>query len=82
MISDPARTRAKGRKAIMALWAPLETQSFPYLHELAPVDQDCFVLIDAYLCGCLEEWVASGGQLSAGSTRLLDDCARNISRRF
>jgi hypothetical protein len=82
MISDPARTRAKGRKAITTLWTYLETQPFPFLHELAPEERDRFVLLDAYLRGCLEEWCASGGQLSARSIVLLDDCARSITRRF
>src|SRR5258708_34556807 len=64
------------------LWASLEAQPFPYLHELAPVDRGGFVLLDAYLRGCVEEWCASGGQLSARSIVLLDDCAHAITRRF
>jgi hypothetical protein len=28
-------------------WVSLEAQSFPYSHELAPVDRDSFVLLDA-----------------------------------
>ncbi|WP_201381372.1 hypothetical protein [Ktedonobacter sp. SOSP1-52] len=40
------------------------------------------MLLDAYLRDCLEEWCASGGQLSARSIVLLDDCARSITRRF
>jgi hypothetical protein len=60
---------------ILDLWASLEAQSFPYLHELAPVDRDGFVLLDAYLCGCVEEWCANNGQLSARSIVLLDDYA-------
>lgn len=64
------------------LWVALSIQSFPYLHELASADRDSFVLLDAYLGECLEEWGASGGQLSARSIVLLDDCARTISRRF
>jgi len=63
-------------------WAALSVQPLPYLHELAPVDRDGFVLLDAYLRSCVEEWVASGGQLSARSIVLLDDCARSITRRF
>ncbi len=64
------------------LWASLATRPFPYLHELAPRDRDVFVLLDAYLRGCVEEWLFSGGQLSERSIVLLDDCARSISRRF
>lgn len=64
------------------LWADLEFQPFPYLPGLAPADRDRFVLLDAYLRDCLEEWVASDGQLSARSVVLLDDCARSITRRF
>ena len=64
------------------LWATLSTQPFPCLHELVPVDRDGFVLLDAYLRDCVEEWVASGGQLSVRSIVLLDDCARTITRRF
>lgn len=40
------------------------------------------MLLDAYLRGCLEEWYASGGQLSARSIVLLDDCAWGITRGF
>lgn len=64
------------------LWAALSTQPFPYLYELTPMDRDRFVLLDAYLRDCLEEWCASGGQLSARSVVLLADCARSITRRF
>ena len=46
------------------------------------MDRDGFVLLDAYLRDCLEEWCASGGQLSARSFVLLDSCARSITRRF
>jgi hypothetical protein len=64
------------------LWAALSAQPFPYLHDLDPIDRDSFVLLDAYLRGCLEEWFASGDQLSTRSIVLLDDCARTITRRF
>ncbi len=64
------------------LWASLEAQSFPSLPERASVDRDCFVLLDAYLRGCMEEWWVSGGQLSARSIVLLDDCARTITKHF
>lgn len=64
------------------LWASLEAHPFPHLHELAPVDRDRFVLLDTYLRDCLEEWYASGGQLSAHSAMLLADCAQSITRRF
>jgi hypothetical protein len=64
------------------LWTALLAQPFPYLHELSPADRDSFVLLDAYLRGCLEEWIASGGQLSVSSVVLLDDCTRTITRRF
>lgn len=64
------------------LWVALSAQSFPYLHDLSPMDRDGFVLLDAYLRDCLEEWCASGGQLSALSIVLLDDCARTITKRF
>ena len=64
------------------LWAALSAQPFPYLHELTPADRDRFVLLDAYLRDCVEEWVAYGGQLAAHSIVLLDDCARTIIRRF
>jgi hypothetical protein len=47
------------------LWAALLSQPFPHLHELASADRDHFVLLDVYLRDCLEEWCASGGQLSA-----------------
>ncbi len=72
------------QKAMRAkdLWASLEAHPFPWMHELAPVDRDSFVLLDAYLRGCLEEWFATGGQLSVRSIVLLDDCARSITRRF
>ena len=63
-------------------WAALSAQPFPYLYELAPVDRDCFMLLDAYLRGCIEEWFTSGGQLSARSVVLLDDCVRTLSKRF
>jgi hypothetical protein len=33
-------------KTTTALWASLEAQPFSFLHELAPVDQDRFVLLD------------------------------------
>src|SRR5437660_1595205 len=64
------------------LWAVLSAQPFPHLHELVPRDRDVFVLLDAYLHGCLEEWWASGRQLSARSIVLLDDCTLTITRRF
>lgn len=64
------------------LWVRLEVHPFPYLHELAPVERDGFVLLDAYLRDSLEEWCASGGQLSARSIALLDTCARSITRHF
>lgn len=64
------------------MWAALSTQSFPSLHELTPVDRDRFVLLDTYVRACVEEWCAPGGQLSACSIVLLDDCARSITRRF
>ncbi len=35
------------------LWAALSANPFPYLHELAPMDRDGFVRLDAYLCDCL-----------------------------
>lgn len=82
MILDPARSRTRGVKTITTWWTSLEPQPFPYLHELALADQDRFVLLDAYLRDCLEEWVASGGQLSLRSIVLLDDCARTITRRL
>lgn len=65
-----------------SLWTSLEAQPFPFLYELSPTDRDSFVLLDAYLRDCLEEWAASGGQLSARSIVLLNDCARSITRRF
>lgn len=46
------------------------------------MDRDSFVLLDAYLRDCLEEWSAFGRQLSARSVILLDDCARSITRRW
>jgi len=52
------------------------------LHELALADRDRFLLLDAYLRDCIEEWFASGGQLSTRSIVLLDDCARTITKRF
>ena len=64
------------------MWAVLSAQPFPFLHEISPMERDRFVLLDAYLHGCLEEWCASGGQLSARSIVLLDDCARSITRRW
>jgi hypothetical protein len=64
------------------LWSSLSAQTFPYLHGLAVVERDRFMLLDAYLRDCLEEWCASGGQLSARSIVLLDDCARSITRRL
>ncbi len=64
------------------LWASLEAQPFLHLHELAQEERDSFVLLDTYLRDCLEEWCVSGGQLSARSIVLLDDCARTITRRF
>lgn len=64
------------------LWTSLEAQPFPYLHELPLVDRDRFVLLDAYLRDCLEEWCASGGQLPARSIVLLNDCALMITKRF
>jgi len=68
--------------SIQDLWASLEAQSFPYLDELPKVERDRFVLLDAYLRDCLEEWFSSGGQLSACSTVLLNDCARTITKRL
>jgi hypothetical protein len=82
MISDPTSTRAKNMKTTTTLWTSLEDYPFPYLHKLAPVERDGFVLLDAYLRDCVEEWCASGDQLSARSMVLLDDCARSITRRF
>jgi hypothetical protein len=64
------------------LWVTLSMHPFPYLHELAPRDRDGFVLLDAYLRDCMEEWHTSGDQLSARSVVLLDDCACTITRRF
>lgn len=64
------------------LWVALSAQPFPFLHELAPEDRDRFVLLDAYLRDCLEEWVLSDGQFSARSVVLLADCARSIARRW
>lgn len=64
------------------LWASLEVRPFPHLHELTPMDRDRFVLLDASLRDCFEEWCASGGQLSARSIVLLNDCVRSITRRF
>lgn len=64
------------------LWAALSAQSFPCLHELAQTDRDRFVLLDASLRDCVEEWYASGGQISARFIVQLDDCARSITRRF
>lgn len=69
-------------KAELCLWAALSARPFPYLHELAPRDRDRFVLLDSYLRDCLEEWYASGGQLSACSIILLDACAQSITRRI
>lgn len=69
-------------KTEQRLWSALSDHPFPCLHEMAPTDRDHFVLLDAYLRDCLEEWCASGGQLSACSIVLLDDCARSITRRF
>jgi hypothetical protein len=69
-------------KTDQCLWAALSSYPFPYLHELASPDRDSFVLLDAYLRDCLEEWYASGGQLSARSMVLLDDCACIITRCF
>jgi hypothetical protein len=65
MISDPAYPRAKSIKTTRNPWAALKERPFPYLHELFPTERDRFVLLDAYLRDCLEEWCASGGQLSA-----------------
>lgn len=64
------------------VWAVLSAQPFPFLHELAPLDRDRFVLLDTSLHDCLEEWCASGGQLSSRSVVLLDGCARSITKRF
>lgn len=64
------------------VWGALSVCPFPFLHDLAPVDCDRFVLLDAYLRNCLDEWCASGGQLSACSVVLLDDCARSITKHF
>ncbi len=64
------------------LWSSLSAQPFPYLHGLAVVERDRFMLLDAYLRDCLDEWCASGGQISARSIVLLDDCTRTITRRF
>ena len=54
------------RRALRALdlWTTLSTHPLLYLHELDPVDWDGFALLDAYLRDCLEEWFASGSQLS------------------
>lgn len=54
------------------LWDSVKAQPFPSLHELAQEERDSFVLLDTYLRDCLEEWDASGGQLSARSIVLLD----------
>jgi hypothetical protein len=62
--------------------AALSVQPFPYLHELDPADRDGFVLLDTYPRDCVEEWCASGGELSARFFVLLDDCAQTITRRF
>jgi hypothetical protein len=64
------------------MWTTLSVQPFPHLHELTSMDRDGFVLLDAYLRDCIEEWLASGDQLSARSIVLLDDCARSITRRI
>lgn len=64
------------------LWAALSTQPFPFLRELAPGDREGFVLLDASLRDCVEEWFATGGQLSSRSIVLLADCAQSITRRF
>jgi hypothetical protein len=64
------------------LWSSLSAQPFSYLHGLAVVEQGRFMLLDAYLRDCLEEWCASGGPLSARSLMLLDDCTLTITRRF
>lgn len=64
------------------LWAALSAQPFPFLDELAPMERDRFVLLDAYLRDCIEEWSTSGGQLSARSIVLLDECAQSITKRF
>lgn len=37
------------------LWTSLSAHPFPYLHELAPVNRDRFVLLDAYLRNCIKE---------------------------
>lgn len=66
----------------LRLWVGLEFQPFPHLHGLAPTDRDRFVLLDAYLRDCLEEWCAFGGQLSARSVVLLEDCARTITKHY
>jgi hypothetical protein len=46
------------------------------------VERDRFVLLDAYLHDCLEEWSTPSGQLSARSVVLLDACACTITRHF
>lgn len=63
-------------------WATLSAQPFPYLHELTPMERDRFVLLDAYLRDCIEEWFTTGFRLSARSVVLLDDCVRTITKRF
>lgn len=82
MISGQKSQTPKSMKTTATLWASLEALSFPSLHELSPTDRDRFILLDAYLRDCLEEWCASGGHLSARSAVLLDDCARTITKRF
>lgn len=67
---------------IVNLWTRLEGLPFPYLHELSPTERDRFVLLDVYLRDCLDEWVVSGGQLSAHSIALLYGCAQSITRCF
>lgn len=52
------------------------------MHGLATADQDSFVLLDAYLRYCVEEWFASNGQMCARSIVLLDDCIRTITFDF
>jgi hypothetical protein len=64
------------------LWPSLSAQPFPYLHGLAVVERVRFMLLGASLRDCLDEWCASGGQLSARSIVLLDDCIHTITRHF
>ena len=82
MISDLKSMRSKGMRTTSNLWASLETHPFPNLHDLVTQDRDLFVLLDAYLRSCIEEWFARPGQLCARSIVLLDDCTRTITKYF